>query len=939
MDSSNFVAPPPLDPHLAKKLSRNLPTPFAIAVRRLGNTEIQPSASLNRQLALLDGLLRCWFFLLDIERRALGLPPRNETKKLFDQLYKPTLGMWRAAAEETAQLNAGQRRLLPGLGACFLEEGPRSAWLSATQKRNEVAHSQGLALLPDRQAQEVLADLQPSLLHLLEHTGELAIHPLFSIEGVGEMSQDKVTFHLRTYLGREPRQVCHLCDQLKPHKGVPLLLTPDGTVLHLSPWFKIRETESGGDPTLFLFRQQDHSQTWAQYDRPDLGAGAKPLQEDSFKTDFPARKAAEGYVAELHKALQPDNPIEGNSNRLPANQLPAHLKVVRGIGEGGSGIAYLVRGPDNTESVFKVLHPTFNADGEQAERLAREAHVLASLEHPGVIRVLGLLPTPSGGRGLWLPFIDGPNLTEHITKRGPLPPAEAIGLIRQVLEAVGHVHARGVLHRDIKPSNILLRPTGEPVLIDFGLARQPDAAPLTETGALLGTWSFAAPEIQGRQRPSVRSDLYSVGRVLEFLLTADQNSATWRQSCAPGIQRLLRKALHPNPDHRFADAATFLRALAWADDPAPFAWGAGDTLPGGIRITRRLDTGFPPFAILRGTALDGSEAAALITEASLGARARLYALHQSAPPDLRAHLGCLHVQVTEDGHPFLTLRPDMDMHGVALLHSAQTWSNPSPERQSVPPPANPSEDLPKEPPPPTSSKPPRPETPPPKPTEDVPPPPPEPTEHAPPPAGETDPRRPPPPPKPTAEQRNLENGLTMLGLIAAGALVGNAVAQGASGTKSATKPRGLAALVGNVIRGMNGQTTSPSLETAHRLSLYYYAVVTSPPPTPELWLRLHQTRCLAVLTLQHLIAPLEARHPFVESWQTTSASGELVRLAQRAPQGLGRTESDRLLELLKTVFVEARKVGWTPTNNELARIADKQFQIRTADARSGWLEV
>ena len=179
----------------------------------------------------------------------------------------------------------------------------------------------------------------------------------------------------------------------------------------------------------------------------------------------------------------------------------------------------------------------------------------------------------------------------------------------------------------------------------------------------------------------------------------------------------------------------------------------------------------------------------------------------------------------------------------------------------------------------------------------------------------------------------------MLGLIAAGALVGNAVAQGASGKKSATKPRGLAALVGNVIRGMNNQTAPPSLETAHRLSLYFYAVVTAPPPTPEQWLRLHQTRCLAVLTLQHLIAPLEARHPFVESWQTTAASGELVRLAQRAPQGLGRTESDRLLELLKSVFVEARKLGWTPTNNELARIADKQFQIRTADARSGWLEV
>ena len=194
-------------------------------------------------------------------------------------------------------------------------------------------------------------------------------------------------------------------------------------------------------------------------------------------------------------------------------------QVVGILGAGGMGQVYKVRNviSDRVEAM-KVLLPDLVNQPDLADRFLREIKVQASLEHPN-IAALHTAVRVENQLLMLMEFVEGVTLDQKL-KDGPLPAAEAVNYIMQVLAALDYAHARGVVHRDIKPANMMLTPAGVVKLMDFGIARSSADHKLTQTGTTVGSLYYMSPEqIQGVTAPDARSDLYSVGVSLYELVT------------------------------------------------------------------------------------------------------------------------------------------------------------------------------------------------------------------------------------------------------------------------------------------------------------------------------------------------------------------------------------------------------------------------------------
>jgi serine/threonine protein kinase/Tol biopolymer transport system component len=205
------------------------------------------------------------------------------------------------------------------------------------------------------------------------------------------------------------------------------------------------------------------------------------------------------------------------------------------IGVGGMGEVYRARDSKlNREVAIKVLPAAFASDPDRMARFQREAHVLASLNHPHIAAIYGFEESGSM-RALVMELAEGPTLAERI-RSGPIPPDEAFRLAQQIAEALEYAHDRGVIHRDLKPANIKITPDGSVKLLDFGLAKalEGDAASVppqdsptftleaTRAGVILGTAAYMSPE-QAKGKPvDRRADIWAFGVVLYEMLTGKQ---------------------------------------------------------------------------------------------------------------------------------------------------------------------------------------------------------------------------------------------------------------------------------------------------------------------------------------------------------------------------------------------------------------------------------
>jgi serine/threonine-protein kinase len=192
------------------------------------------------------------------------------------------------------------------------------------------------------------------------------------------------------------------------------------------------------------------------------------------------------------------------------------------VGTGGMSSVY--RAHDKLlerDVAIKVLHQQFTADDDYVERFRREARSVAQLSHPNIVTVIDR-GDQDGRQFIVFEYVDGENLKSLVEREGPLPEVDAIRLTLQVARALGFAHEHGLVHRDVKPQNVLLNGNGEAKVTDFGIARSLEVhGGLTQTGTVLGTSDYIAPEQARGARVDAQSDIYSLGAVLYELLTGD----------------------------------------------------------------------------------------------------------------------------------------------------------------------------------------------------------------------------------------------------------------------------------------------------------------------------------------------------------------------------------------------------------------------------------
>lgn len=260
-------------------------------------------------------------------------------------------------------------------------------------------------------------------------------------------------------------------------------------------------------------------------------------------------------------------------------QLIGDYEVMGQLGAGGMGSVYKVRHTiSHRVEALKIIRPDTSAP-EMAERFLREIRLQASLNHPNIASVHNAFRIDDELLMI-VEFIEGTSLVDKLRPPG-VKLARAIDYTIQVLSALSYAHAHGVIHRDIKPSNIMIDSTGSVKLLDFGLAttgREPD---LTQPGTLLGSPYYMSPEQVRGERVDGRSDLYSAGALLYEMVTGRPpfNAPTahaviaghlhqdplppgeCNPGVAPGVSRIILKALAKNPDERIQTADEFRRAL------------------------------------------------------------------------------------------------------------------------------------------------------------------------------------------------------------------------------------------------------------------------------------------------------------------------------------------------------------------------------------------
>jgi tetratricopeptide (TPR) repeat protein len=203
----------------------------------------------------------------------------------------------------------------------------------------------------------------------------------------------------------------------------------------------------------------------------------------------------------------------------PGELLGDRFEIEQPIGSGGMATVFRARDPITGEAVaVKVIS---GKQSQVTERFAREIKVLAELSHPGIVRYISHGATSSGELFLVMEWVDGETVKTRL-RRGPLTASEAVTLATRVAEALGAAHARGVVHRDLKPSNLFL-PGGhveQVKVLDFGIARRDGRTQLTQTGMMIGTPGYMAPE-QARASGQIdaRADVFALGCVLFQCLT------------------------------------------------------------------------------------------------------------------------------------------------------------------------------------------------------------------------------------------------------------------------------------------------------------------------------------------------------------------------------------------------------------------------------------
>jgi Tol biopolymer transport system component len=292
---------------------------------------------------------------------------------------------------------------------------------------------------------------------------------------------------------------------------------------------------------------------------------------------------------------------------IPSGTRVGAYEVIAPIGQGGMGEVYRARDHRLQRDVaLKVLPAAVAQDADRLARFAREARVLAALNHPN-IAVIYDLEDDGDRRALVMELVDGVTLADRIAQ-GPLSQDDAIHVALQIAEALEAAHEQGIVHRDLKPANVKIRPDGTVKVLDLGVAKvlqpadappattlhaQPAPSPETTDGLILGTAAYMSPEQARGRAIDRRADIWAFGCVLYEMLTGrhafagdtisdliaailnrDPDWSALPPALPSSVHRLLRRCLEKNPKNRLrdiGDARLELGATSTSDSPSAAA--------------------------------------------------------------------------------------------------------------------------------------------------------------------------------------------------------------------------------------------------------------------------------------------------------------------------------------------------------------------------------
>lgn len=296
--------------------------------------------------------------------------------------------------------------------------------------------------------------------------------------------------------------------------------------------------------------------------------------------------------------------------------IAGQYEVLDRISEGGMATVYTARRrADGRLVALKVLREQYASDAEFVERFQREAAAVSELIHPHMVQVFG-----SGRDGavhyIAMEYVEGEDLKRLIRREGRLSPQRAAAIAAQVCEALEFAHEHGIIHRDVKPQNILLARDGGVKVADFGIARALSSATITQTGTVLGSVQYLAPEQARGSAVGRAADVYALGVVLYEMVTGtlpfDEDSpiaialkhldqqpprpSALVPALPPRIEGIILRALAKSPGARYASAGEMRGDLLGETD----LWMASP---------RRAIEHTPPTLVLRAPFGDGQTAA------------------------------------------------------------------------------------------------------------------------------------------------------------------------------------------------------------------------------------------------------------------------------------------------------------------------------------------
>jgi serine/threonine protein kinase len=262
------------------------------------------------------------------------------------------------------------------------------------------------------------------------------------------------------------------------------------------------------------------------------------------------------------------------------NSTIGNYKITKLIGEGGMASVYEAEHQLlGSRVAIKVLNPIMSSSSQIRERFKNEAKLMASLDHPNILKVIDFDDQPQQ-LSIVMEFLEGEDLNKKIKNKGALKEVELLAIFSQTLSAFQYAHEKGIVHRDIKPSNIFVLPDGTVKILDFGIAKLfGQNNEMTQTGTQMGTPIYMSPEqVKADKTIDHRSDIYSLGVTLYYALngkppydstTSSQfdifSKIVYEQLTLGDIHSrfdaIIRKACAKDREERFQSCKAFLSEL------------------------------------------------------------------------------------------------------------------------------------------------------------------------------------------------------------------------------------------------------------------------------------------------------------------------------------------------------------------------------------------